>query len=279
MVDQHIAERRGGDRRRPARAARRRPTSSASSRRPPTGSTISAFREKPTDAVGLPDAPDQVFASMGNYVFTRRGADRGGHRRRRGRELQARHGRQHHPDARRARRGAGLRLLAQRGAGGERRATAATGATSGRSTRTTTRTWTSSRSTRCSTSTTSEWPILTWPDPLPPAKFVFDEDDGRRGQALDSMVCAGVVISGATVRRSVLSPGVHLHSYAEVEDSSSCRASTSAATRSCAARSSTRTCGSRRARRSASTPTADRERFTVSAGGVVVIPKGTTVEA
>ena len=33
------------------------------------------------------------------------------------------------------------------------------------------------------------------------------------------MVCAGVVISGATVRRSVLSPGVHVHSYAEVEDS------------------------------------------------------------
>ena len=64
-----------------------------------------------------------------------------------------------------------------------------------------------------------EWPILTWPDPLPPAKFVFDEDGGRRGQALDSMVCAGVVISGGTVRRSVLSPGAHVHSYAEVEDS------------------------------------------------------------
>ena len=63
-----------------------------------------------------------------------------------------------------------------------------------------------------------EWPILTWPDPLPPAKFVFEEE-GRTGHALDSMVCAGVVISGATVRRSVLSPGVHLHSYAEVEDS------------------------------------------------------------
>ena len=63
-----------------------------------------------------------------------------------------------------------------------------------------------------------EWPILTWPDPLPPAKFVFEEED-RIGHALDSMVCAGVVISGATVRRSVLSPGVHVHSYAEVEDS------------------------------------------------------------
>ena len=39
------------------------------------------------------------------------------------------------------------------------------------------------------------------------------------GHALDSMVCAGVIISGATVRRSVLSPGVHVHSYAEVEGS------------------------------------------------------------
>src|SRR5207248_565896 len=51
-----------------------------------------------------------------------------------------------------------------------------------------------------------------------PAKFVFDTDD-RRGHAVDSMVCAGVVLSGATARRAVLSPGVHLHSYAEVEES------------------------------------------------------------
>ena len=71
---------------------------------------------------------------------------------------------------------------------------------------------------RSSTSTTASGRSYTWPDPLPPAKFVFDED-GRRGHALDSMVCAGVVLSGGVARRSVLSPGVHLHSYAEVEDS------------------------------------------------------------
>ena len=42
------------------------------------GRTISAFREKPSDPIGLPDAPDQVFASMGNYVFTTRDARRRG---------------------------------------------------------------------------------------------------------------------------------------------------------------------------------------------------------
>jgi glucose-1-phosphate adenylyltransferase len=63
-----------------------------------------------------------------------------------------------------------------------------------------------------------EWPIYTWHDPLPPAKFVFDEDR-RRGQAIDSMVCSGVIVSGATVRRSVISPGAHLHTGALVEGS------------------------------------------------------------
>jgi glucose-1-phosphate adenylyltransferase len=63
-----------------------------------------------------------------------------------------------------------------------------------------------------------EWPILTWHAPLPPAKFVFADPD-RMGHALDSMVCAGVVVSGGEVRRSVLSPSVHIHSHAIVEDS------------------------------------------------------------
>jgi glucose-1-phosphate adenylyltransferase len=63
-----------------------------------------------------------------------------------------------------------------------------------------------------------EWPIFTWHDPLPPAKFVFD-DDRRRGAATDSMICSGVVVSGARVRRSVVSPGVHLHTGALIENS------------------------------------------------------------
>jgi len=62
----------------------------------------------------------------------------------------------------------------------------------------------------------NRWPIYSWHPPMPPAKFVFDNDGGRRGQALDSMVSAGVIVSGGCVRRSVLSPEVRVHSYAEV---------------------------------------------------------------
>jgi glucose-1-phosphate adenylyltransferase len=61
------------------------------------------------------------------------------------------------------------------------------------------------------------WPIWTWQPQTPPAKFVFD-DDTRRGQAVDSMVSGGCIISGATVRRSMLFSGVHVHSYSNIED-------------------------------------------------------------
>ena len=74
--------------------------------RPTDGRRIPAFREKPTDAVGLPDAPDEVYASMGNYVFTTEALVDALRQRRAGPGEQARHGRQHHPDAGRARRGA-----------------------------------------------------------------------------------------------------------------------------------------------------------------------------
>ncbi len=63
-----------------------------------------------------------------------------------------------------------------------------------------------------------EWPIWTHQEQLPPAKFVFD-DEGRRGSAVDSLVSGGCVISGATVRRSILFSGARVHSYASVEDS------------------------------------------------------------
>ncbi len=62
------------------------------------------------------------------------------------------------------------------------------------------------------------WPIYSWHQPLPPAKFVFDEDL-RRGTALDSLVSEGAIVSGGAVRRSILSARVHIHSGAEVEGS------------------------------------------------------------
>ncbi len=62
------------------------------------------------------------------------------------------------------------------------------------------------------------WPIWTYQEQLPPAKFVFDDDE-RRGEALDSMVSGGCIISGARIRRSLLFSKVHVHSYADVEDS------------------------------------------------------------
>ena len=62
------------------------------------------------------------------------------------------------------------------------------------------------------------WPIWTHQRQLPPAKFVFDDDD-RRGMAADSLVSGGCIISGATVRRSVLFSSVQVHDLANVEDS------------------------------------------------------------
>lgn len=64
-----------------------------------------------------------------------------------------------------------------------------------------------------------EWPTYTWNEPAPPAKFVFDEDSGRRGVAHDSMVSQGVIVAGGSVRHSVLSPGVRVRSYSTVEES------------------------------------------------------------
>jgi len=63
-----------------------------------------------------------------------------------------------------------------------------------------------------------EWPIWTYQEQWPPAKFVFN-DEGRRGIAVDSMVSGGCIISGATVRRSLLFSNVYIESHSLVEDS------------------------------------------------------------
>ncbi len=63
-----------------------------------------------------------------------------------------------------------------------------------------------------------KWPILTNQGNLPPAKTVFDDED-RRGQNIDSYVCAGCITSGGTVRRSILGPRCKINSYSLIEDS------------------------------------------------------------
>jgi glucose-1-phosphate adenylyltransferase len=63
-----------------------------------------------------------------------------------------------------------------------------------------------------------DWPIWTCQEQLPPAKFVFDDDD-RRGYALDSLVSGGCIISGSKLKRSLLFSNVHVHSYCSIEDS------------------------------------------------------------
>jgi glucose-1-phosphate adenylyltransferase len=63
-----------------------------------------------------------------------------------------------------------------------------------------------------------DWPIWTYQEQMPPAKFVFD-DDGRRGMAVDSLVSGGCIVSGSTVRRSVLFSNVRVQNYCDIEDS------------------------------------------------------------
>jgi len=61
------------------------------------------------------------------------------------------------------------------------------------------------------------WPIFNYQSPYPPAKTVLEEE-GRMGTAINSILSNGCIISGGSVKRSVLSPRVMVHSYAEVED-------------------------------------------------------------
>ena len=241
------------------------------------GHTISAFREKPTDAVGLPDAPDQVYASMGIYVFntktlvdavTEDAADK----------------RSRHDLG-----GSIVPMLTARGeahvydflandvpgvADDERGYWRDVGTLDA---------YFDAHMDLVSTVPAfnlynRSWPIHTWHDPLPPAKFVVEEE-GRTGHAVSSMICAGVIVSGGRVRRSVLSPGVRVHSYAQVERS--VLLNDVEIGRNAVIRNAILDKGVRVA------PGAeigvdlerDRRRFTVSDAGVVVIGKNATVDA
>jgi glucose-1-phosphate adenylyltransferase len=123
------------------------------------------------------------------------------------------------------------------------------------------------------------WPLISAPMHLPPAKFVFaDSKTQRIGLATDSMVSDGVIISGGTINRSVLHPRVRIHSYCEVDESvlmdgvdigrhSKIR----------------RTIIDKGVKVPPNTMIGydlelDRQRFTVTDSGIVVVPKGAVIE-
>ena len=119
------------------------------------------------------------------------------------------------------------------------------------------------------------WPLRTFQQSNPPAKFVFSDDfpNGRCGKALDAIVSSGAIVSGGTVRRSVLSPNVRIESWAEVTDSvimadvsvgEHCRIHRAIIDKGVVIPPHTEI---------GYDETEDRRRFFVSPGGIVVIPK------
>jgi glucose-1-phosphate adenylyltransferase len=178
---------------------------------------IAAFREKPKDAQGLADAPDQVYASMGNYVFTTPVL------------LEALRRDAMDPTSKHDMGGNIIPRLVDRGEAHvyDFRDNDLPGSTE------------RDRDYWRDVGTldafyeahadliavhpvfnlyNKEWPIYTAHEPLPPAKFVHGEEP-RMGHAIDSFVSSGAVVSGAKVERSVLSPWTHVHSYADVTGS------------------------------------------------------------
>jgi glucose-1-phosphate adenylyltransferase len=276
MVDQHIASGAAV-----TVAALRAPLSQADQfgviETAADGRTINAFREKPTDAKGLPDSPQEIFASMGNYVFTTEAlidavtedAD----------DERSKHDMG----------GSIVPMLVDRGQAevydfSLNEVPGATARDKGY--------WRDVGTLDAYYDAhmdlisiqpifnlyNLDWPILSYPDPLPPAKFIFDDEE-RRGHAIDSMVCAGVVISGAVARRSILSPGAHLHSYSEVEDSilmHGVDVGRNAVVRRAIVDKDVRI---EPGAQIGVDPDADRDRFVVSDGGVVVVGKGAVVTA
>jgi glucose-1-phosphate adenylyltransferase len=124
----------------------------------------------------------------------------------------------------------------------------------------------------------AQWPILKLHERRPAAKFVHQEP-GRTGMALDSMVCAGVVVSGGVARRSVLSPGVRIHSRALVDGCilmHEVDIGRDAIVRNAILDKNVRVAPGVRI---GVDPEADRARFHMSDGGIVVIGRGATVDA
>ncbi|MGH9226902.1 MAG: glucose-1-phosphate adenylyltransferase [Acidimicrobiales bacterium] len=184
---------------------------------PGAGTKIERFWEKPTEVNGLPNAPDQVLASMGNYVFTTETL------------LEAVRADAADEDSIHDVGGSLIPMLVKEGtshvydfAGNQ-----VPGATErDRAYWRDVGTLDSYYEAHMDMVSVhpifnlynDKWPIYTSNPPMPPAKFVL-EDQGRTGHAINSLVSAGSIISGAIVRGSVLSPGVKVEPHALVEDS------------------------------------------------------------
>ncbi|MBN2810015.1 MAG: glucose-1-phosphate adenylyltransferase [Deltaproteobacteria bacterium] len=122
----------------------------------------------------------------------------------------------------------------------------------------------------------SDWPLRTYQSQMPPAKFVFaNVREQRVGRALDSLVCNGVIISGGLVDRSVLSPGVRIHSFSQVYESilmHHVEIGRNARIRKTIIDKEVSIPPDTEIGYDLET---DRQRFPVSPGGVVIVPKGT----
>lgn len=179
------------------------------------GSKISAFVEKPKETPGLADSPDEIFASMGNYVFStdalldilRRDAENESSKHDIGGDIipaMVNDGTAHVYDFSTNEvpgEGPGIRYWRDVG---------------------TLDAYHEAHMDLIDPTPpfdlyNQRWPIHTMVRTMPPPKIVSVADFGA-GQISDSMICNGVVLSGATVRRSVLSPGVRVEAGAIVED-------------------------------------------------------------
>ena len=183
----------------------------------PDGRQISAFREKPKDAVGLRDAPDQIYASMGNYVFSTKAL------------VEAITTDAADESSKHDLGGNIIPMMVERGEAqvydfsdntvpGETERDRGYWRDVG-----TLDAFYEAHMDLISLSPVFnlynlDWPIYTYHSPLPPAKFVHASPD-RTGQALDSMVCPGSVVSGGSVQHSILGPSVTVNSWAEVTGS------------------------------------------------------------
>ncbi|MFC8620166.1 glucose-1-phosphate adenylyltransferase [Micromonospora purpureochromogenes] len=179
------------------------------------GRRIRAFREKPTDAVGLPDAPDQIYASMGNYVFST------------GALCEAVERDAEDKTSKHDMGGSIIPMLVERGEANvyDFKDNEVPGSTD------------RDRGYWRDVGTLDsfydahmdlinvhpvfnlynfDWPIYSNQPPYPPAKFVHQWGE-RVGRAVGSMISPGAVISGSLVENSIVSPKVKVHSWAHVD--------------------------------------------------------------